>query len=128
MVIHNLRAPDGALRAGTMSGMVEGKRYLTMTLPPNDAADDAPFVWADWEQVLRLAALLYGGFEDAGELYDAFSGEPADLSEGRVTWDKEVSGVFCRVTARSIADPSFPHRGVMLVVSLYEDELDTLLP
>ncbi len=129
-VLHTLRAPDGTLRGGTLSSVVDGKRYLSMTLPTNaadtDPAAPRPFTWADWEQALRLAALLYGGFEDAGELYDAFSQEPADLSEGRMTWDKELSGVFCRVTARSYEDSKLPGGSVMLVVSLYEDDLDAL--
>lgn len=125
LVTQTLRAPDGALRGGTLSGVVDGKRYLSMTLPANVAG--ASFTWADWEQSLRLAALLYGGFEDAGALYDAFSEEPADLSGGRMTWDKELSGVQCRVTACAYADSKlFPGGGVMLVVYLYEDDLDAL--
>ncbi len=129
-VLHNLRAPDGTLRGGTLSGVVDGKRYLSMTLPINaadtDPAAPRPFTWADCEQSLRLAALLYGGFEDAGALYDAFSEEPADLSEGRMTWDKELSGVFCRVTARSLENTRLPSGNVLLVVSLYEGDLDAL--
>ncbi len=129
-VLHNLRAPDGTLRGGTLSGVVDGKRYLSMTLPTNaadtDPAAPRPFTWADWEKSLRLAALLYGGFEDAGALYDAFSGESADLSEGRMTWDKELSGVSCRVTARSLENTRLPGGGVMLVVSIYEGDLDAL--
>lgn len=93
-----------------------------MTLPANAAG--ASFAWADWEESLRLAALLYGGFEDAGALYEAFDQEPADLSGGRMTWDKELSGVQCRVTARAYADSKlFPGGGVMY---LYEDDLDAL--
>ncbi len=125
-VLHNLRAPDGMLRGGTLSGVVDGKRYLSMTLPAKAAGTDPAFTWADWEQSLRLAALLYGGFEDAGELYDAFSGEPADLSEGRVTWDKELSGVSCRVTVRFYENSRLPSGNVLLVVSLYEGDLDAL--
>ncbi len=128
-VLHNLRAPDGTLRGGTLSGVVDGKRYLSMTLPINAADADAaprPFTWADCEQSLRLAALLYGGFEDAHALYDAFSGESADLAEGPVTWDKELSGVSCRVTARSLEGTRLPSGNVLLVISLYEGDLDAL--
>lgn len=82
----------------------EKGRYLSLTLLI--AKDDLnwpleqPHSWEEWKDILFLAARLYGGFEDAEELYDACADTDLPL-DASTLFEGQLTGGWCRVTVSS---------------------------
>lgn len=68
---------------------------------------DSPLPETDWEKVMRLAAILYGGFEDAGQVYEVFRDTYDDIAvvddipdtdskdQKRIQWKNKINGIDC---------------------------------
>ena len=59
------------LIAGITSATIEGERVLITVFDQIDVADQMS--WEDWKQQIVFATLLYGGFEDEEQVYQAFA-------------------------------------------------------
>ncbi|MDO4274031.1 MAG: hypothetical protein Q4D16_10195 [Eubacteriales bacterium] len=84
--------------AGITSSVIEGRR-LSLFFQQKDVSDQ--LVWEDWKKQMVFAALLYGGFENEEEVYQAFNGK--ELPEGKEAfqWDAELPSAYCRVAYHS---------------------------
>lgn len=117
--------PDSRLLYGAVNtAVIDGERYLSMTLPPDAAAnfdreEARPFDWADWEKPLQLAARLYGGFEDENELFEALSKEELDPAEERFRWEEKLTGGYCRV---GVVHSTYPFDRYTMFVTIYESK------
>lgn len=134
-ILHSLRDPEKGypgggpdsrlLCAGITSAMMDGERCLGLTLPPESAAGfdpsvSQPFDWADWEQHLQLAALLYG-FEDENELYNAVCVEKLS-EENTLRWEQQLTGGYCRVRVRPMERQNFTGDRYIVYVECYPSQ------
>lgn len=83
--------------------------------------DETEACWEDWQQTLELAARLYGGFEDAGEIYRACSaGElPKDQT---VLWEGTLTGGYFHMTTSNHMKPDRLALGNNVTLNVYESE------
>ncbi|MCD7994053.1 MAG: hypothetical protein LUK37_20600 [Clostridia bacterium] len=81
--------------------------------------DDA--CWEDWHEILVLIARIYGGFEDAEEIYRACSaGEfPKDVN---VLWEGTLTGGYFRMVTTNPMTPQRFKLGNTLIFNVYESE------
>lgn len=77
--------------------------------------------WEDWHEVLVLIAHLYGGFEDAEEIYRVCSTEemPRDTN---VLWEGTLTGGYLRIVTSNPMKPERLKLGNTLMFTLYESE------
>lgn len=131
-VLYSLRDPEKKLNeeseytilyAGISSGFVDGKRCLSVTLNPSALdLNEKPFAWEDWKKEIILATILYGGYEEKEEVYEALS--RIDVPEGEEGYQCGVnfSNGYCTVKkSRAQRTPSSSVRYV-LWVDFYESE------
>lgn len=77
--------------------------------------------WEDWREVLSLAARLYGGFEDAEEIYRACSVE--ELSqEDNVLWQGTLNGRYILMRTENPMTPKRLALGNFVFLDIYESE------
>lgn len=110
--VYTLRTqPEGKQPSGFVSSsLAKGNRSLQLFFNTSPVPEAPPFAWEDWKQQLEFAALLYGGFADAQEIYRVFSEKSA--SEGavsipqdemakyqaeRLAWDASFHAGYCRI-------------------------------
>lgn len=83
--------------------------------------------WEKWKKQILFATLLYGGFEDEKDVYQAFYGR--ELPDGKTSfrWDAQLSGGYCVVTyclrSNSIYDENnfaVKNQSAFLWVDFYE--------
>lgn len=74
-----------------------------------------PIVWADWERQIKLAALLYGGFEDEGTLYKACTEAELPTDTTSFRWETDFpEGYYC-VVYRSHKNKAYDERSFEVV-------------
>lgn len=88
---------------------------------------DEPILWADWERQIKLATLLYGGFEDEEALYKACIEAELPSGSNSFRWETELSEGYCRVYYEPRRNKTYDERGyelvtysAMLRVDIYE--------
>lgn len=90
--------------AGVDSSISEGERTLSIIFDQKDVPEQ--FAWEDWKKQIVFAALLYGGFEDEEDVYQAFAGKELPKSgnlkelpenERPLEWDAQLPGGYCQV-------------------------------
>jgi len=61
--------------------------------------EDTSFRCEDWQKPITLAGMLWGGFDDDGQLYRQLSALPLpeDATSTGFTWRTDVKGGFCTV-------------------------------
>lgn len=120
------------------SANYEGERVLYTIF--DESVDSEQIVWEDWKQQIVFATLLYGGFENEEEVYQAFLekevpkdffGKAVELPGGysRVSYrgDVQLSEGYCRVSYtfsshRTYDEDGFPikKQSASLRVDIYE--------
>lgn len=81
--------------------------------------DDAG--WEDWRELLILLARLYGGFQDAEEIYRTCSAEELPR-DAYVLWQGTLTGGYFRMETFHPMRPERFSKGNMLRFDLYESE------
>ncbi len=110
---------NGPWVTGIMSAQHKGKRMLYTTF--SQRVPSAQLAWEDWKPQLVLAALLYGGFENEEELYQALLGQ--ELPEGKTsaapdaqppggydtvfTSDAQLPGGYCTVSCHILSHTAY---------------------
>jgi len=127
-----------AFLADISSANYKGERVLYTVF--DQSVDSEQIVWEDWKQQIVFATLLYGGFENEEEVYQAFLekevpkdffGKAVELPAGysRVSYrgDVQLPEGYCRVSYtfssyRTYNEDSFPIRkqSASLRVDIYE--------
>lgn len=116
--------------ADISSSHYEGERLLYTTF--DQRVDSNQIEWEDWKQQIVFATLLYGGFENEEDVYQAFLEK--QLPDGQTPfddhpqlWDAQLSGGYCKVafTPRShitYNEDGWPirKRSAFLRVNIYE--------
>lgn len=120
------------------SANYEGERVLYTIF--DESVDSEQIVWEDWKQQIVFATLLYGGFENEEEVYQAFLekevpkdffGKAVELPGGysRVSYraDVQLPEGYCRVSYtfrshRTYDEDGFPikKQSASLRVDIYE--------
>ena len=111
------------LTAGISSATVEGERVLITVFDQIDVSDQMS--WEDWKQQIVFATLLYGGFEDEEQVYQAFAGKELPYGENAFQrWDVQLPGGYCTVTYRTSGETSHPtqKRHAWMDVNIYESQ------
>lgn len=136
-ILHSLRDPEKGypnggpdsrlLCASIISAEVDGERYLTVSFLPESAAnfdweESRPFAWEDWEKHLKLATLLYGGFEREDELYWAASQLEVSSVTANDLLYQQLTGGYCRVRVSKMDRPSLPDEARMVTVTICESK------
>ncbi|WP_312634820.1 hypothetical protein [Oscillibacter sp.] len=107
------------------SSNYEGERMLFTIF--DQSIDSDQIEWEDWKQQIVFATLLYGGFENEEDVYQAFLEK--ELPDGKTSfrWDAQLSGGYCRVDYSSRShttynEDGFPTRkqSASLRVNIYE--------
>ena len=81
--------------------------------------------WEDWKQQIVFATLLYGGFEDEEQVYQAFADKELPYGENVFQgWDAQLPEGYCTVTYRTISESSNPKqkRHALMGVNIYESQ------
>lgn len=111
--------------AGVTSLVRKDGRALSATFVQNVAEE--PIVWEDWERQIKLAVLLYGGFEDEEDLYKACTEAELPTDTASFSWETERPEGYCRVTYRTQKYKTYDERNFEVVnhsatmwVSIYE--------
>ena len=111
------------LIAGISSATIEGERVLITVFDQIDVADQMS--WEDWKQQIVFATLLYGGFEDEEQVYQAFADKELPYGENVFQgWDAQLPEGYCTVTYRTISESSNPKqkRHALMGVNIYESQ------
>ena len=110
--------PWGAVVSALYDG---GKRYLQVNYQ-EAAGEDTTFRWEDWQKTIHLAAILYGGFTDDGQLYRQLSALPipGDAADG-AAWDLNTNGAYCYAYYSTLVVQGEP-RNVSLTICFYDSE------
>lgn len=83
------------LIAGIDSVITEGERQLSIIFDQKEVSE--AFAWEDWKQQIVFTALLYGGFENEEDIYQAFYGKEFPEGEDSYQWDAQLPDAYCRV-------------------------------
>lgn len=96
---------------------------LLLRVPGGSGATAVILDWADMEGVFELSLLLYGGFDDCNELYQAAAATELPLAETTL-FQGALSGGYCYVTSTpSLATYSAePSQGCTLQLLMFESE------
>lgn len=129
---------NSAFLADISSSNYKGERMLFTLF--DQSVDSEQIVWEDWKQQIVFATLLYGGFENEEEVYQAFLekeipkdffGKAVELPGGysRVSYrgDVQLPEGYCRVSytfrsRRTYDEDDFPikKQSASLRVDIYE--------
>ncbi len=110
------------LIAGISSATTEGERVLITVFDQIDVSEQ--MAWEDWKQQIVFATLLYGGFEDEEQIYQAFAGKELPYGENSFRWDAQLPGGYCTVTYRTSNETSNPtqKQHALMGVNIYESQ------
>jgi len=111
------------LIAGITSVTIEGERVLITVFDQIDVSDQMS--WEDWKQQIIFATLLYGGFEDEEQVYQAFADKELPYGENVFRrWDAQLLGGYCTVTYHTSNESSNPKqkRHAWMGVNIYESQ------
>lgn len=112
------------LMAGISSAVIDGERALTTLFDQIDISDQ--MTWEDWKQHIVFAALLYGGFEDEEQVYQAFAGKefPSSDENSLFQWDAQLPQGYCTVSYHTTKATSRPlqKQHALLRVNIYESQ------
>lgn len=111
---------------GISSGRKDEERVLFLSFP--DSGYTNAITLEECEDVIGLAARLYGGFEDHNQVYDSFI-RNYDVENGGQElvsyWNYDIHGVECQIrTERS--EPDSP--GVYVRTIIITNDLDLFFP
>ena len=102
----------------------DGRALLTVF---NQNVSEEPIVWADWERQIKLAALLYGDFEDEESLYKACIEAELPTDTNSFQWKTELPEGYCCVSYGTHRSKTYDERGFEVVnysatlrVNIYE--------
>lgn len=112
--------------ASISASTYEGERVLCTMFDQPVVSDQLK--WEDWKQQFLFATLLYGGFENEEDVYQAFLDK--ELPEGKTSfhWDAKLPEGYCKVAytiyEHYIDDPEYgppiQKRTATLRVNFYE--------
>lgn len=111
------------LIAAITSATIEGERVLITTFDQIDVSDQMS--WEDWKQQIVFATLLYGGFEDEEQVYQAFANKELPYGENAFRrWDVQFPEGYCTVRYRTSNETSNPKqkRHAWMDVNIYESQ------
>lgn len=93
---HYDNTETGMFVTDILSADYKGKRMLYMTFDQRIASNQIE--WENWKAYIVFAALLYGGFENEEDIYQAFLGK--ELPEGKTAfqWDAQLPEGYCTVS------------------------------
>ena len=77
--------------------------------------------WADWRETLVLVARLYGGFEDAEEIYRACSATELPQDEN-ILWQGTLTGGYFIMVTENPMKPKRLSMGNFVSFNVYESE------
>lgn len=77
--------------------------------------------WEDWRDTLVLVARLYGGFEDAEEIYRTCSAVELP-KDNQILWQGALTGGYFRMTTKSPMKPDRFSLGNTVSFNVYESE------
>lgn len=103
------------LVASINSAVYEGERVLFTSFDQKDVSDQIE--WEDWKKQIVFATLLYGGFEDEEDVYQAFLdkeipyGEnPYEVYENPFQWETQLPGGYCTVSYSSRSNTTYDEK------------------
>jgi len=104
------------------SATIEGERVLLTIFDQIDVPDQ--MTWEDWKQQIVFATLLYGGFEDEEQVYQAFAVKELPYGENLFRGDAQLPGGYCTVTYRYSYETIKPtqKRHAFMGVNIYESQ------
>ncbi|MBS6396606.1 MAG: hypothetical protein KH452_05590 [Clostridiales bacterium] len=110
------------LVAAVSSTTFGGERVLSTVFDQIDVSDQ--MAWEDWKQQIVFATLLYGGFEDEEQVYQALVCEEFPYGENSFGWEVQLPGGYCTVTCRTTEETSRPEgkKRASLGVNIFESE------
>lgn len=116
--------PSTRLLIAAVSSVATGdERVLITVFDQIDVPDQ--MAWEDWKQQIVFATLLYGGFEDEEQVYQAFAGKELPSGENLFErWDAQLPGGYCTVTYRTSKATNHPTRKqhASMGVNIYESQ------
>lgn len=77
--------------------------------------------WEDWQETLVLVTRLYGGFEDAEEIYRACSSVELP-QDAYILWQGTLTGGYFRMATGNLMKPERFSEGNTVSFSVYESE------
>ena len=83
--------------------------------------EEKPVRWADWRETLVLVARLYGGFEDAKEIYRACSRTELPQDEN-ILWQGMLTGGYFIMVTENPMKPKRLSMGNSVRFKVYESE------
>ena len=83
--------------------------------------EEKPVCWADWRETLVLVARLYGGFEDAKEIYRACSRTELPQDEN-ILWQGTLTGGYFIMVTENPMKPKRLSMGNWVSFKVYESE------
>lgn len=107
-VYYDLCDKDGKAIA-VISSVGDGSTRLLQLTFYTSSAITAPLPGKDWEKAVNLATLLYGGFREKGQVFEAFQNTYEDMAmadntpgstlnnKESIRWRMEINGVDCFV-------------------------------
>ena len=111
--------------AGISSAEYKGKRVLYTTFDQSVASNQIK--WEDWKQYIVFTTLLYGGFENEEDVYQAFLEKELPEGETSFRWDAQLPEGYCVVAYRFRSNTIYDEDGfpvkkqyVSLRVIIYE--------
>lgn len=116
---------NSVLVASLGSATYEGERMLLTVF--DQRVDSEQMEWEDWKRQIVCATLLYGGFENEEDVYQAFLEKELPDEEASCEWKVELPEGYCRVTYSHRSNTShnedgFPveKQSATLRVNIYE--------
>lgn len=131
-ITYSLHRPESGVDYNTVfvtsfdSGEIGRRLQILYSAPQKKQWWDEEVHWEDWKKTIELTARLYGGFEDAEEIYRACSAVELP-QEKRILWQGMLTGGYCVIRiSEPIQSWRFSRRGYTLSFNVFESE-DTYL-
>ncbi len=111
--------------ADISSANYKGERVLFTIFNQSVAADQIE--WEDWKEQIVFATLLYGGFENEEDVYQAFLEKELPRGETSFVWDAQLPEGYCTVSYNCGSNTTFDKdgfavqkRSALMRVNIYE--------
>lgn len=115
----------GMLVADIMSVDHKGERMLSTIYKQSVASSQIE--WEDWKPYIVFTTLLYGGFENEEEVYQAFCEKALPEGKNTFKWDVQLEDGYCTVSyyysARTILGEdrfAMQKKSALMSVDIYE--------
>lgn len=113
--------------ASAASANQHGGRILYTTF--DQPVSQKQIVWEDWKPQILFAALLYGGFEDPEEVYQAFLGKTISEDAAAAQWSAPLFNGYCVISYSLRNNSTYDEEGFQVVsqsaclrVNIYESQ------